>query len=199
MRSDTFVHRGEQLVCQGCHEPKRRALDAAREKVPIALRRSPSKIKPEADGSYPLIYPRLVQKVLDKNCVPCHTKNKKAPDLTGGPSGRHGWSKSFQTLSRYGWGRHGGNGALYAKNAGCSRSIAGKIGARASKLFAMIEKGHPSRASGSSDKPNGNKLKLAPEDLRRITLWLDCNTCFFGAYRDTDKQLLGEEVMPKLE
>jgi hypothetical protein len=199
MRSDTFVHRGEQLVCQGCHEPKRRALDAAREKVPAALRRAPSKIKPEADGSYPLIYPRLVQKVLDKNCVPCHTKNKKAPDLTGGPSGKHGWSKSFQVLSRYGWGRHGGNGALYAKNAGCSRSIAGKIGARASKLFAMIEKGHPSRASGSSNKPNGNKLKLAPEDLRRITLWLDCNTCFFGAYRDTDKQLLGEVVMPNLE
>ncbi len=214
MRSDTFVHRGEQLVCQGCHEPKRRALDAAREKVPAALRRPPSKIKPEADGSYPLIYPRLVQGVLDRNCVPCHTKNraasgsskeatrrgraasgsaskgarrgKKPPDLSGGPSGRHGWSKSFQVLSRYGWGRHGGNGALYAKNAGCSRSIAGKIGARASKLFTMLEKGH-------------NKLKLAPEDLRRITLWLDCNTCFYGAYRDTDKQLLGEVVMPKLE
>jgi len=201
MRSDTFVHRGEPLVCQGCPAPKRRALDASREKVPAALRRPPSKIKPEADGSYPLIYPRLVQGVLDRNCIPCHAKNKnkKAPDLSGGPSGKHGWSKSFQVLSRYGWGRHGGNGALYSKNAGCSRSVAGKIGARASKLFGMLEKGHPSRASGSSNKSNDNKLKLAPEDLRRITLWLDCNTCFYGAYRDTDKQLLGEVVMPKLE
>ncbi|MHC4253794.1 MAG: HzsA-related protein, partial [Planctomycetota bacterium] len=84
MRSAAFVHRGERLICQGCHEPKGRMHAGARTRPPKALRRAPSKIQPEADGSYPLLFPRLVQGVLDRNCVKCHVKNraKKAPDLS---------------------------------------------------------------------------------------------------------------------
>ena len=48
--------------------------------------------------------------------------------------------------------------------------------------------------------PKGhNDLKLTPEELYRITLLLDCNTNFYGAYRDTEKQARGELVMPALE
>lgn len=53
--------------------------------------------------------------------------------------------------------------------------------AKASKLFKMLEKGH-------------NDLKLPAEDLRRITLWLDCNSNFYGTYHDTKKQAQGELV-----
>jgi len=68
MRSATYVHPGERLVCQGCHEPKRRqAID--RRQPPLALLRPPSPIAPAADGSRPLNYPRLVQPVLDRHCV----------------------------------------------------------------------------------------------------------------------------------
>jgi hypothetical protein len=44
-----------------------------------------------------------------------------------------------------------------------------------------------------------NKVKLTPEELYRITLWIDCNTNFFGAYHDTEKQARGEAVMPKIQ
>jgi hypothetical protein len=40
-------------------------------------------------------------------------------------------------------------------------------------------------------------VKLAPEELRRITLWLDCNSNFYAAYNDAEKQALGEVVKPK--
>jgi hypothetical protein len=32
--------------------------------------------------------------------------------------------------------------------------------------------------------------------MRRITLWLDCNSNFYGAYHDLDKQARGEAIMP---
>ena len=184
MRSDTYVHPGERLVCQGCHEHKRRP-PSRRQTSALALRRPPSRIRPDVDGSYPLLYPRLVQPVLDRRCGPCHGQHKKAPDLGREDSGRYGWSKSFVALCPYGYALHGGNGAINRRSGGGSRSVAGKVGARASRLFRMIEAGH-------------HDVKLSPEDLHRITLWLDCNTNFYGAYRDTRAQARGEVVMPKL-
>ena len=188
MKSDTYVHPGEKLVCQGCHEPKLRMSGGPTVKFAAALRRAPSKITRDVSGSYPLSFPRLVQPVIDRKCLPCHTKNKqnKAPNLSGTEFGRNGWSKAFETLHRYGWGKSGGNGAI-RRNGGCT-SIAGKIGAKGSKLLPHLTgpKGH-------------NDLKLTGEELYRITLWLDCNTNFYGAYRDTEKQARGELVMPALE
>ena len=40
--------------------------------------------------------------------------------------------------------------------------------------------------------------KLPPEDLRRLVLWLDANSNFYGAYHDLEKQARGELVMPGL-
>ena len=42
-------------------------------------------------------------------------------------------------------------------------------------------------------------MKLSGEDFHRITLWLDCNSDFFGAYEDTKAQAGGEMVRPGLE
>ena len=186
MKSNTYLHSGENLVCQGCHEPKKRMVKAAGT-LPLAVRRAASKIKPDVDGSYPLTFPRLVQGVLDNRCMPCHAKNKKAPDLSGAKGRRNGWSRSFETLVRYGWGKSGGNGAING-NGGCI-SIPGKIGANGSKLMAMFDKGsHKDRIK-----------KIPPEELYRITLWLDCNTNFFGAYHQTDAQLAGKLIMPTVK
>ena len=59
-----------------------------------SLRRAPSEIVPEAEGSKPLSFPRLVQPVLDRNCVACHEKEKpKALDLARGDwhKNQNGW------------------------------------------------------------------------------------------------------------
>ena len=50
----------------------------------------------------------------------------------------------------------------------------------------MLEKGH-------------HKLKLPAEDLHRLTLWLDSNSEFYGAYYKTKEQAAGKIVLPDLQ
>ncbi|NWK54651.1 hypothetical protein HW115_03450 [Verrucomicrobiaceae bacterium N1E253] len=190
MRSGTYLHQGERMSCIGCHENKHHA-PTNRGKRPIAMKRAPSRLVPEAPGSYPLTFPRLVQPVLDQHCVECHNqKSSNTFSLDGatvqknGKAVPFGWSNGFYHLRKYGWGKHGGNGALIKKNH-TSYSIPGKIGAKASRLKTLLDQGH-------------HEVNLTPEERRRLTLWMDCNTNFFGAYRDTRKQAEGGIVMPKV-
>ena len=197
MQSATYLHPGERLVCQGCHERRARGPAAAGPAV-LALRRAPSPIKAEADGSYPLLYPRLVQPVLDKHCVACHRQKNPKKDLSGevvqlragrpsGPGVQWAgpgtwWSKSYMTLRGYGFGFSGKPPSRLP-----ALTTPGRFGALASRLYPVLRSGHRDR------------LKLPPEDMRRIVLWLDCNSNFLGAYHDTEAQAHGKSVMPPLE
>ncbi len=66
------------------------------------------------------------------------------------------------------------------------RATPGEFGAKASKLYQMLKKGH-------------HDLKMPPADMRRIVIWLDLNSNFYGAYKRTAEQAGGELVMPELE
>ena len=112
MRSGTYLHPGEQMACQGCHEQKQHApqppSDNCRLPCSARLRRS----KPDVDGSNPFNYVRLVQPVLDRNCVGCH-QEKNALDLTGAIEGPHGWTRSYNNLAaEYGFYFHVSNGSI---------------------------------------------------------------------------------------
>jgi hypothetical protein len=185
MRSGTYVHPGETLTCQGCHEPKRRAPNLPRT-IPLALARPPSQIEAEAEGSNPYSYPRLVQPVLDRHCVACH-RDQGAIDLSGSIADNHGWTRSYENLAgKYGFWFTVSNGSINAGIHGGSRTIAGQFGARASKLLEYLDKRH-------------YDVALPPDDYRRITLWLDCNSEFYGAYHDEEAQARGEVVYPTLD
>ncbi len=185
MRSVTYLHPGENLSCIGCHEDKHKPPQNYSSGMPIALRRAPSQLEREPSGSYPLTFPRLVQPVLDAKCVGCHDKNEKAPSLRGDKIvQKYGRSEAFETLAKFAWGRHGGNGAIVRN--GRSWSIPGQEGFVVSKLYTqLVEKGH-------------KDVKLTAEELRRISLWVDCNSNFYGAYLDTEQQARGEIVQPLL-
>ncbi len=73
------------------HEPTNSA-PTSPQKLVQAFQRPPSQLEREADGAYPLSFPRLMQPVLDRHCVACHKENreKKAPPLTGEPAGKSG-------------------------------------------------------------------------------------------------------------
>ena len=176
---------GEQLVCQGCHEPRKHSPSQS-QPMALALQRPASPIVEDVDGSNPFNYPRLVQPVLDKHCVNCHIENApNAPDLSGGGEG---WSHSYQTLAEnYGFYFNVFNGSFNDPvPIGGSRTIPGKFGAIASPLFKMLEKGHKG-------------VDLPADDLYRLTLWLDCNSDFYGSYENTEAQSRGEIVLPTLE
>ncbi len=183
MRSVTYVHPGERLVCQGCHERKRSSSSPSR-KLPLAMLRAPSSIQADVDGSNPFNYPRLVQPALDRSCVKCH-QEKKALDLSGAVAG--GFTRSYRNLAgKYGFYFHVTNGSIRTGVHGGSRTIAGKFGARAAPLFKYLDESHYG-------------VKLSPEDFHRITLWLDSNSEFLGAYENAAAQARGKLVKPSLE
>jgi hypothetical protein len=68
------------------------------------------------------------------------------------------------------------------------RTTPGKFGAKASPLYQMLEKGH-------------HDVKLSPEELHRITVWLDSSSNFYGVYEKDrgEAQLRGEIARPGLE
>ncbi len=185
MRSDTYVHPGQQLLCQGCHEPRNCAPPLPGE-LPLAFHRSPSKIQPDVEGSNPFSFPRLVQPVLERNCMTCHEKEATAIDLGKGdwetnPDYRY---TSYINLREYAF--FFGSVRNEYDPWTTPRTIPGRFGARASKLYQILKDGH-------------YDVTLSKEDLHRITLWLDCNSDFFGSYENTQAQARGDIVQPTLE
>ncbi|MDZ7617401.1 MAG: hypothetical protein U1E05_10370, partial [Patescibacteria group bacterium] len=141
MRSATYVHPGEQLKCQGCHERKHTPPDLSRG-VPLALQRGPSAIRPEPEGSNPFNYVRLVQPVLDRHCTECHQK-EKAVDLGGAIEGPHGFTRSYNNLAqKYGFYYNSTNGSFKHATRGGARTEPGKFGAREAKLTEYLGESH---------------------------------------------------------
>ena len=188
MRSLTYLLPGETAGCVGCHEPRTTAVP--KRHVPRALTRPPSPIAPGPDGSKPLSYPLLVQPVLDKHCVRCHSGAKPAGKvvLTGQPQGHYTFS--YNVLARRvpysAWGRGGGGWRRVN-----SEPIVqpGHFGARASPLMRKLLKGH-------------KKVKLTPAEIERLATWMDANALFYGTFDPADqaRQRRGERIAgPGLE
>ena len=68
------------------------------------------------------------------------------------------------------------------------RSTPGQFGARASRLYEILRKGH-------------HGVNLSSEELHRITVWLDSISLFYGVYESEGgkAQLRGEIARPTLE
>jgi hypothetical protein len=188
MRSATQLQPGEHLTCQGCHEPRHRSPAMALQ-TPLALLRPPSTPKADVDGTNPFSYPRLVQPVLEKNCVGCHEKSPdKAPrlDATPLPYGRGHYFASYLSLTpKFGFFDYGGRDFGDAR---WYRTTPGEFGARASKLYSMLQEGH-------------HDVKLSAEDWQRLSVWLDSCSLFYGVYEKEggQAQLRGEVAYPTLQ
>ena len=177
MRSVAFVHPGEQLSCQGCHEKTRQSPQLAR--APLALQHAPSKLQPELGRIEPISYCRQIKPIFEKSCVPCHAKERKGPQdmsyaalrddafwFSGGMSG--------QMTTDYS-GIHGG-----------SRTIPGRFGARYCKL-------------GNALTNEVHLKSVSAEDRHAVYLWLDSNSLRLSAYEDEAAQLRGDLVWPVLD
>ncbi|MEE9366676.1 MAG: hypothetical protein V3W44_08325, partial [Dehalococcoidales bacterium] len=145
-----------------------------------------SKLRGDVDGSNPFNYVRLVQPVLDRNCVDCHHK-AKAVDLAGVIEGKNGWTRSYNNLAeKHGFYFHVSNGSINQGVHGGSRTIPGKFGARASGLLKYMDEKHYG-------------VKLSEADYHRLVLWLDCNSEFYGSYENTEAQARGLIVHATLD
>ncbi len=186
MKSAVYTHPGEMLSCQGCHEPRNEQPAGKQAKMPMAMKRQPSELQPDINGDDPIIFARLVQPVLDAKCVECHTKHEKAPGLGSKTRRSWSWSEAYKNLEPYAW-YVSGRKDKYDWDAG-KRSVPGQNGAYVSKLYKMLTTGS-----------HKDKVKLTEKEMDRLTLWMDLNSPYFGAYRDTGDQSQAELVIPVLE
>jgi hypothetical protein len=181
MRSITFIQPGQRLACIGCHESR---MSAPPQHRALALNREASKITPGPDGSWPFRFDKLVQPVLDKHCVLCHSpqgSNERAVafDLTP--------DKAWNTLCNYGTPNLGDQiRAAYAR----SVSVEGETASRTSPLLAKL------------DAPEGHfDVKLDAESRERLITWLDALGQRLGSFDDRqerDLEALREQWRPLL-
>ncbi len=179
MRSEVYLQRGENRGCVGCHEQAQTTFkNSARQS--IASRRKPSELKPGIDGTAPFSYPILVQSVLDRACVSCHSgkKDQPRPDLTGSPV--ENFTVSYKNLRPYlKWYEWGGHSIRSIS------TLPGECGADQSPLSSILD-----------DKNHRDKIQLNDQDRRTLYLWMDANADFYGVYDPDEqkKQQRGEKI-----
>jgi hypothetical protein len=180
MSSAYAVPGATRITCQGCHERRYRA-PKSRADMPIAFGRAASTLKPDPDGSAPLSFARLIQPILDKNCVGCHGTAKPG-DLSKGnyQSNADRFYSSYANLKPY------LSYYNFDYSWGPVVTTPGKFGARISKLYPLLKAGHQGVA-------------LSDADLRTIALWLDLNSDMYSDDVKRDSQASGQAVTPSLE
>jgi len=151
MRSLTYVQPGQTLTCIGCHE--HRDLAPSSGTAPLAAMREPSPLTLGPPGSWPLDYAELVQPVLDKHCVSCHSPKGEDPkaaafDLTPG--------KSYNAL--LGWAGEDIKKLAFERD----RSFPGECVAANSKLLALLTEGEGHEG-----------VTLDPDNYDRLVTWMD--------------------------
>jgi len=170
MRSLTYVQPGQTLSCIGCHESRDTA--PAVTAVPLAALREPSKLAPGPEGSWPLRFDRLVQPVLDRHCVGCHSpqsddRQAARLDLTA--------ANSYQTLISF--GEEDLKQLAFEKDA----SVVGDGVARNSKLLASL-----------TEDGGHEGVELDGDSLRRLVTWMDLYSHKQGFFSEGQERQLHE-------
>jgi len=189
---------GEVRSCVGCHETPDVVTTAAAYGTASALARAPSVPGPqpgERSGKRPLHYPTDVQPVLDRHCVKCHSgpQPKAGLDLRGTPTSY--FSVSYESLvpERRRRPRRDRRllpviGENHPKTGNVHYLPARSLGSHASVLVAMLSKGAVRLADkGQAERADKlaqvhKALVLKPEELLKITNWVDTNAQFYGSY-----------------
>jgi hypothetical protein len=172
MLSFLTVMPGEQSACIGCHEDRAHsALSVSGSFSVQALQRRASEINPIASAPEIFDYPRDIQPIWDRHCLPCHSAEQYAGRvlLTGdqGPMFTHSYfvlSARLQMADGRDLAR--GNYAPY------------KIGSAASPLLDKLEGGH-------------HDVNLTAQELRLVKLWIDAAATFPGTYAALGGGMIG--------
>ncbi len=164
MRSVVQLQPGEQRSCVGCHN--------ARHATPLrhtgqALAKTVQTLTPPPWGAVPFDYERIVQPVLDANCVHCHdTKSESKFDLRG-IRDTHRVPASYRSLITGGWVHyfdwHYGSRHFKAEPL--------SFGTSQSRLFKIL-----------GDKQH-ERVTLKSEELRVLKGWVDLNCPLWPDYR----------------
>jgi len=183
MRNYVNLMPGETRSCIGCHEkPGHAPVQPLRSAK--ALVRGPVPITPPPWGAGPMGFKRVVQPLLDRQCIRCHdggagsdhasdlrgAKMVQAPTLYDRDEGpQHLVSDSFLALLPH---------VNYVKVGGYQGPKLpfkpGACGSRVSPLMRLLAKDH-------------HALRLPAADWQALASWIDCNAPYFAVYEEMDQ------------
>lgn len=172
MKSVAHVQPGQTLSCAGCHEHRSTAPQPQRT---LAALREPSRIAPGPEGSWPFRFDRLVQPVLDRQCVGCHHPKAENPqaakfDLTP--------EKAYTTLIRYG-----------------KPSLQDQVKAGYARGFSIERDGLADRSALRRLllQPEGHyQVTLTAADWERLNTWMDTYAQRSGSFSAEQERQLEE-------
>jgi hypothetical protein len=164
MGSATQIMPGELQSCVGCHEGREQAPP---NHFPLASQRPPSVPVPpdwENDGLVDFVH--LVQPVLDKHCVRCHSGATPIAGLDLSGDKTRYFNMAYNHLVDGGWVHY-----LWLNRAHHDVFKPGETGAQASRLLPYID-----------GDPCGRGEVLPAAARRRIYQWIDSNVAYYGTY-----------------
>ena len=179
MRSWFTAMPGEKLSCIGCHEHSDVTPPVT---LRIASKKTVQNIQPWQGNSKNYSYAHEVQPIIDKYCLGCHDRAQKdnRPVLNGKmyskkwsskhsgnignrPKNPYRFSNSYVALHRL-VRRNGIEGGMH-------QLPPMEFHADSTELIKMLKKGH-------------HNVKMKPEDLAKISEWIDMNAPFHGYWSD---------------
>jgi hypothetical protein len=178
MQSFVTVQPGETTSCTGCHEDRVQTPPYSRDFL-MAVRRPPSKIEPIQDVPDVIDFPRDIQPILDRHCLPCHDYDKRQ----GGAilSGDRGpvYSHSYFTLTVR-------DQVADGRNRPQSNYAPRTLGSSASPLMKKLEAGH-------------HGVQVSPAERKWIRLWIDSGAAYPGTYAALGAGMIGGYTENELE
>ena len=183
MRSFTNFMPGEVRGCIGCHESRKQV--SRMRKRPLAALKPPQDLVPPEWGVAGFSYAHIVQPVLDKHCVKCHSgpAPPKKLDLSGDKTDY--FNVSYENLARRSsiaaGGRRRANAEPYTKWIPTYNGQEANIllikpktwGSPASILGDIVFSGHP-------DENGKARVDMDDVSRRRIFTWMDLNVPYYG-------------------
>lgn len=194
MRSSTGLLPGERRSCTGCHEQHTTApVNIA---TGLALRHGPRELTLPPWGAASIGYERMVQPVLDRHCVSCHSAGGEKPDLALRP-GNGVFKEPYLTLiGAIGYGLNkqphqpGIAGALMCENFAQSDPDSYAT----TRPMQHLSFASPLITLCLEGKHHG--VKLPPADLQTLIGWVDANCPYRG---DEEIRAIPDPAFPGIE
>jgi hypothetical protein len=174
MQSFLTVMPGETTSCVGCHEPRTKTPPNPGRMALQALQRPPSAIRQLKGIPEVYDFPRDIQPILDKHCVPCHgEKNRKGGVTLSGARGAQ-FTHSYYTLTMRGQIADG-------RNRPVSNLPPRAIGTSASKLMKKLDGSH-------------HDVQLSKHEIDLIRFWIEAGATYPGTYAALGSGMIGHNM-----
>jgi len=178
---------GERISCVGCHEP-RQSSPASASRIAMAARKPPQKLRPPAWGNDGIVdFATVVQPVLDKYCVECHSG--------GDPDGGYDLSGDKTRYFNMAYDNLLGRSRSYRQHNMDTGEMQPDEAARDKPLvhfFWLLHTptavnqplwtgSHASRLPDYLDAKHC-KQEIPPADRQRVYIWIDANVPYYSTY-----------------